>query len=687
MIGQATAATPGPDGLPLTASMDLAPPGGAKGGGSRVSLACLPCRSRHVRCDAAQPVCDRCAAEGRECRYTKSRRGGLDRAALAARRTRVEQAAAVAVAAAGNPLPGPNPNPTTKPCFDALPAPAPALAAPAPPQHHQLPDMGRLFTPPDEPQSAGRSPASQGQPISVANDALIHLYYKCFHRFHPCVLPRKRLEHYWRNASSPPGLKPLIFVMRFIGAIFCVSEPVVSPPSEQQVEAILTETSTASDDYFMAQSHLLFSIVLYWRGKPQRSRLHMDRVVDMAFASGMFSRDFAMRHGANDAVLAESLRRTWWQIYIVDAYYAAIKRSGTFRANTVEPTADLPCEEEDYELEVGVSMPPFDSLYHVEMFILTLFQNIPQPKTLEEFNAREFAPDDSAFSSFAHLIGGVQGMTSAMTRANSIANPSPSLLGTSSLKVLEIADAVIDGWMLLLPEAKRNPLSADGEVDELIFQALMAVYATTVGVHRPFSRCSFDLLENISGCSTVPNDQGSGKPPSDLQAVHTAKCINAAEAQIRLLALPASSSRHSPFTVCMLTTGTLSLLAACKFILQNQKLAIARDQIRLSIGYHKAMAGVWTKAAKNVEEVQAIAREVLMLSPGRSRVDATPKATHDMADIVNQMPNAQHVSNTDANGQTNFSAELLDSTTGLWDSGDGLFDLSCQWWMFPTETE
>lgn len=104
-------------------------------------------------------------------------------------------------------------------------------------------------------------------------------------------------------------------------------------------------------------------------------------------------------------------------------------------------------------------------------------QNISTPKTLAEFDAREFAPDDSAFSSFAHLIGGVQGMASAMARANSIINPSLALLGSSSLKVLDVADAVLDGWMLLLPEAKRNPLSADGEVDELIFQALMAVYA------------------------------------------------------------------------------------------------------------------------------------------------------------------------------------------------------------------
>lgn len=41
---------------------------------------------------------------------------------------------------------------------------------------------------------------------------------------------------------------------------------------------------------------------------------------------------------------------------------------------------------------------------------------------------------------------------------------------------LEEVDAVADGWFLLLPESKKHVLSADGEVDELMFQANMAVH-------------------------------------------------------------------------------------------------------------------------------------------------------------------------------------------------------------------
>lgn len=61
----------------------------------------------------------------------------------------------------------------------------------------------------------------------------------------------------------------------------------------------------------------------------------------------------------------------------------------------------------------------------------------------------------------------------------------------------------------------------------------------------------------------------------------------------------------------MLATGTISLLAACKFHLTGQRLGIARHQIRMSIGHLKTLAEVWVQAARSLSEIQTIAREVL----------------------------------------------------------------------------
>lgn len=73
----------------------------------------------------------------------------------------------------------------------------------------------------------------------------------------------------------------------------------------------------------------------------------------LALDLGMHHREFAIDHGNGDPVLEESWRRTWWQVYIVDAFFSAIRRSADFPSYHIEATTDLPCEEEEYERGVS----------------------------------------------------------------------------------------------------------------------------------------------------------------------------------------------------------------------------------------------------------------------------------------------------------------------------------------------
>jgi hypothetical protein len=77
------------------------------------------------------------------------------------------------------------------------------------------------------------------------------------------------------------------------------------------------------------------------------------------------------------------------------------------------------------------------------------------------------------------------------------------------------------------------------------------------------------------------------------------------------MALPSQPVYHSPFTICMVTEGAIPLLSACKFLFKGQKLLVARSQLRLIIGCLKSLAKAWPRAAKNMQELQIIAREVL----------------------------------------------------------------------------
>ncbi|KAL6879309.1 Alb1 domain-containing protein [Trichoderma novae-zelandiae] len=653
--------------------------------GSRVSLACLPCRTRHVRCDARKPRCNRCCEEDKECSYAKSRRGGLDRAALAARRN---QAAATAAAKSSSSSRSNSNNNTNANSTGQLspagsndgsgssavcgldgdamtamrrhdPAALHALTSGLLPAHHPPPPPAvdpSLYTPPDDAWSAPGAilPSADLQSVDTAGDAFIDAYYHCFHRYHPCAPPRRFLERYLQDPIRHDELRPLACVMRFVGCIYLSSQQPSLRPRCHELEELATsaiaQVPPTALNFFTVQCHAIFSACLYWRGNVAKSRRHMDTAIQLALDFGMHRREFAADHGDGDPVLEECWRRTWWQVYIIDAYYSAIKRRADFATFHVDATTDLPCEEDEYERG-----------------------EIPRPKTLDEFNSREFSPEDTVFSSFAYLVGGIRGMADAMFRVLALpATASES--GGSSPKVLESVDSIIEGWLLLLPESKRDVFSADGQVDELIFQAMMALHAATVGLHRPFSNCAFDALECISSCSTPPPAGSHPDSGAELRLVHTAKCIRAAEAQIGLLALPTKPCSHTPFVVCMLTTGTLSLLAACRYALRGQKLAVARDQIRMSIGCHKAMAAVWSQAGSNLHEVQAIAREVLGLPTGSSKQQVKTPTHH-----VPPSPGPSSISGPDLTSNS-LGSFPLDSLQTYWNMGSMQPDLSFQWW-------
>lgn len=140
--------------------------------------------------------------------------------------------------------------------------------------------------------------------------------------------------------------------------------------------------------------------------------------------------------------------------------------------------------------------------------------------------------------------------------------------------------------------------------------------SATISLHRPLSDLKFNAVEDVSSCAREP-PRGSPPGRDDLANVHTVRVLRSVEAQIRLLALPSPRPfcHHTPFATCMVSEGTLALLSACRFLLRGRDLAVARDQIRMSIGCLRALGDVWPRTAKNVQEIQIIARHVLGIDP------------------------------------------------------------------------
>ncbi|KAI1345822.1 hypothetical protein F5Y01DRAFT_44774 [Xylaria sp. FL0043] len=563
-------------------------------GGGRVSVACLPCRSRHVRCDAQQPICVRCSSEGRTCQYVKSRRGGLNRARLAERRRARNGDGAVD----GSPsdtspesrsprgrVVGQESRPSSELLSTLLHGNSVRSSEP------ETSDLEGGYGTPDS--------VTDVQCSSIATDFLIKLYYKHFHRCHPCVLPLRNLQQHYEKSPEQGSLALLVTVMRLVGSLY--SHPELTPQLRDKVTEGFQAVKDLAPDPFLAQCHLLYSIALYWSAEKAKARGEIDAAIEIVLKLGMNRCEFASDHGHGDAVLQESLRRTWWQVFCIDAYYAAIKRSPTFTLCEVDTDTDLPCEEDEYESG-----------------------SIPTPKTLDDFETREFGPENQSFSSFAYLIGATRSIALALSAG------APDATNWLSPKTIAEVDAIIDGWFLLLPKSKKEVLKEGNVVDELMFQAQMAVHANLIAIHRPFSRLPFHPLEGVSSCLVEPPKR---LPAKASETVHTQRCLQSIEAQLEFLVLPVQPFSRSPFTICMTAACTHTLLAAIKVLYSGRQLAVARHQLRLVFGYIRTLSKVWAQGEKNLEEIQSIAQEVL------SRKTESPRrATPEHANTSPQKP-------------------------------------------------
>lgn len=307
-------------------------------GASRSSLACLTCRSRHVKCDGNRPHCHRCVGAAKQCQYAPSRRGGLDRAALAERRKRL--AASESVASVDRP--------TSQPSTAARSSQEPTTQFVEGDNFNGFSylngtDLGDCNS------ALVTSEESQVQFNNIERDPLIASYYKNFHKLHPLLLPRVHLVRLYQNQSRQLSFNPLIAVLRLIGNIYASQEWSVA--LKDDVEMCLSQAPQT--DPVMVQCRLIYSMALFWNCYMTQSKQQMDIAVRLAIDLQMFRQDFATTHGGEDPVLTECWRRTWWMLYIVEAYYAGTLGTMNFAVVDIEAAVDLPCEESEYESGVS----------------------------------------------------------------------------------------------------------------------------------------------------------------------------------------------------------------------------------------------------------------------------------------------------------------------------------------------
>jgi hypothetical protein len=334
---------------------------------TRVSLACVPCRSRHSRCDAIHPACSQCRDTNRTCEYAKSRRNRSKFARSSPHqqpfreqrrpereREEIREVQTTPAVQFGGGL-----------GFDHEPRP--------------MPSIGRS--------SASTSDASPGP---KRHSKMMNTYYKSFHRAHPVVLPSHSMKQ--RLLNNEHSLRHLLPAMQFVA-----SQYEVAPLNRtaERTEHVVSSIESPPSDGFTVQALLLIAIATHSNDDFVYARELLDKAVQLALAIGMNSRSFARDNGEGDPVLEESWRRTWWLLYMTDGITSRIRHCSTFPLHGVRADVDLPCEEALYHAGVGRPCPcNLGALANKSMYRTSLSRSRLINTTLENLPARK--------SSFRH---------------------------------------------------------------------------------------------------------------------------------------------------------------------------------------------------------------------------------------------------------------------------------------------
>jgi len=87
---------------------------------------------------------------------------------------------------------------------------------------------------------------------------------------------------------------------------------------------------------------------------------------------------------------------------------------------------------------------------------------------LEDLEDREFSGEEREFSSFAYRVAAAQTLGKFMRV--------PPIFGPNDENVTKI-EALLTNWRMHLPQSKRDALNKHGQLDEMMFQALMMTHA------------------------------------------------------------------------------------------------------------------------------------------------------------------------------------------------------------------
>lgn len=552
---------------------------GPKGSGPSL-LACLFCRARHLKCDGQIPVCGRCAASGTDCQYTPSRRGYKGPS-----KKRRANPSSPDLMPADVVSVDPHTAVQTLPSEWALPTEWNLPGSLGYQSMSTLTSSGSGSPSFNEVAAASQVMRSTNGPLtpestpSVPGDGyLIDIYYTYFHPAHPILPPLRILYH-----SQVPAY--LDHVIKFVGSHFTPSAN-----SETYRPTVMASVMEQDGTVEKTQALLLLAIVLHSRNERAEAGECLAAAVDLALQLGLHRSESGPLLGGGDPVREESLRRIFWELFIIEGMLTALGVQQVFRLNSMPLEVPLPCEDRIYQ--EGLPAPP--------------------PPTIAQFDERIFADEERDFSSYCYRIEAVRILGRIVAIQDMIEGQQDQV---------EAVDARVTSWFHHLPESKSELLRPDGSVDEMMFQATMIVNGASIYLHFPRS----DLLSSPAvAAEVICGHHGPCSIPAFSHQAHAMKAIKAASELSSLASIRLPVVKHTPFFICALVLSSIVQLASCS-AKAGQMPDPSRDRLTLTIGVFKSLARTWAISQSIMRQIKAVARDVMDvgLRPNLDHVDLT----------------------------------------------------------------
>ncbi|WEW59018.1 hypothetical protein PRK78_004486 [Emydomyces testavorans] len=545
-------------------------------------LACLECRRKHLKCDGATPVCGRCRKAQSSCQYTPSRRGykpsSKPPAALSAMggASRPEGPPQ----GVGTPMELPQ-SPFVGSCFGS-------------PDNHSSQSLDRMGLVVADRASLNTHAFTIPETFSqLQGDGLfVDYYYAFFHDAHPFLPPSHLLQ---RLAPIPPCLQA---VMKFIGAHYTLDAS-----ADLFRDSVVSELSAATEpSFYKVQALLLFAIVLHARDERTDAAEALASAVDLAFGMGMNRASFASTVGGDDPVRVETIRRTWWELYLIDGMFSAFDQLPLKISNSTLMDTPLPCDDLSYSAGIYLTESPTATIFY----------------------DRVFSEDDEDFSSFCFAVEASRILKRTLDLGYAIED-------YSLADQVESIDASIGSWFHHLPNSKRNVLGPDGTVDQLMFQAHMTINCALIYLHLPRS----NLLTSPVASASIPCAQRGLciAAASSTNLTHAIKSIKAANDLVALAALRTSVLKQTPFFICGLVLSAVVQLCACS-VRASTSLEPRRDRIALIVGQLKALNSTWRISRLVMKQIKLVAREVLEIGVQEPVFPELEDAGPDISSII-----------------------------------------------------